>query len=230
MKWRNVRDMLFQLTPFLDIRRGDSINDNPTFRTITVTAPPSLQAVIAEMIRKYDQPQKEIEFQFYLLRAYRAGAGVKDGVPDHVRAVLGDISSLTAFKAFDLLDSPVVRALEGAEVSVETVGELRGRIGLTPPLVVIPETGKPEIRIDGFELSFETTLPVTTVDTKEGEKTHSFQYKPVRMHTSFRIRDGETIVIGSSRVQSAGKTTGDAIIAVVSARILNRGSGAGKEQ
>ncbi len=218
VKWRNVQDLEFMLTPFIDEARH--VIANPSFRTITVIAAPPVQAVIAQLIRKYDQPRRQVEFQFYLLRGYRVGEGVKDGVPEPVRAVLRDVSSLTTFKAFDLLDSPVVRAMEGGEVVVDSAGELVGRIGMSAPVVIAPESGKAEIRIDQFSLTYEAASRPET--KKEGQTTVSFQFRPVRLQTAFSIKDGETIVIGSSRVQEAGKAGGDAIVAVVSARLLSR--------
>jgi hypothetical protein len=110
--------------------------------------------------------------------------------------------------------------MEARPVSVETVG--------SSDEVVSRPSSSPRKRAAEIRMTFETMVTTQSVDTKEGETRHSFMFKPTSLQTSFRMRDGETIVIGSSRLQTPEKTTGDAIIAVVSARVLKPTGAAAK--
>jgi hypothetical protein len=224
IKWRDPEEISELLMPFASFPGHEFVGANPAFKTVTVRGTPEILAVIDGLIKKYDVPARELEFQFFLLRGRKTGTGVKDGVPEDIRKVLEDVSSLTAFKSFDLIDSPIVRATEGRPVSVDSKGDnISGRIDLSPPVLVTTDSGTLQIRIDRFQLRCEFPGYEVLAPPEPGQEPQRIgegKYRTAGMETSFRIADGETIVVGSSGVRGVGSEPGDAVIAVVRAKVL----------
>src|SRR5437867_2864255 len=149
IKWRSPDEMERLISGFATRTTASSL------RTLTVLATEKNQAAIAELIRKYDVPDKSIDFQFYLIKASAAGEGIKDGVPEKIRRVIGDISGLTRYRSFELLDAPLLRAREGKESSVSGKGVYFYTLGFwgRGPWIVSDEK-KPQIHVDVFQISF----------------------------------------------------------------------------
>lgn len=192
-----------------------SVSPNQELGTITVVATDQGQAVVSELIKRYDVPSKGIEFQFYLLQASTAGQGITNGVPEVIRRVIDEISVLTRYQSFALVDSPVIRASEGnpAEFGGKAAFfyNIRAEVG---PVIAMDDAEKQQIRVDNFSISFLRMIG----QTPEGVTEHA---RLGGIKTSFTIGDGETIVLGASRIQDRGDDPGEAVITVVTARILD---------
>jgi len=221
IKWRDPEEIAVLLSSFAS--RG-KVHSNRAFRTVTVTADPKDTPLIDSLIRTYDVPAHELEFQFFLLRGRKTGTGVKDGVPEDIRRVLEDVSSLTAFKSFELIASPVVRATEGRPLSVDSKSDIFARIEVSPPALVAAGSGPVQIRIDSFRLRCEfprvAVLAPPESPDKPPERVAEREFQSAGLETSFRLADGETIVVGSSGIRDAESQSGDAVIAVVRAKVL----------
>ena len=134
---------------FLDTR---SVND--AFNTFTVRALPEGHAVVADIIQKYDVPDKTIEFQFFLIRANTTGEGLKNGVPEKVQKALKDVASLTRYKGFELIDAPFIRIKERHMASIDGKGIYSYDIDIIAPKIAVEEA----------ETSFETDIERTVPD------------------------------------------------------------------
>jgi len=203
-------------------QRDETMTHNQTFNALTVTARPARHALIGELIKKYDVPTKTIELQFYMLKANRMGTGIKDGVPDQIKKVIKDISSLTQYQSFELVDTPVIRASEGNEASVAGKSlfyySIRlGRVGVTSAPDAAKPTGetKHQIRIDDLSIQFE--LPRTTGMEMGHEK---IVYTNAGVRTDVVLADGETIVLGASQIRQDAKEAVDALISILTAKVI----------
>jgi len=187
----------------------ESINE--AFNTFTVRALPEGHAVVAEIIQKFDLPDKTIEFQFFLIKANITGEGLKDGVPDKVRKALNDVASLTRYKGFELIDAPFIRVKEGRNRAfLDGKGIYSYSLALLNPQIVI-EKDRSQINIDEFEIGFS----VPTVNS-EGK---SFN-RNILLRIPFNIAEGEIVVLGASQIEREGEDPGAAIITIVTSKIL----------
>jgi hypothetical protein len=183
---------------------------NESFNTFTVRALPEGHAMVAEIIKKYDVPDKTIEFQFYLVKANTAGEGLKDGVQDNVRKALKDVASLTRYKGFELIDAPFVRTKEHHPAALDGKGIYRYDINILSPKITVEEN-RNQISIDNFSVRFSVRM----VDPK-GKATFS----DFSLSTPFNIVEGEIVVLGASQIEREDKDPGAAIITIVTAKIL----------
>jgi hypothetical protein len=206
VKWRTPEEIARLLDGFAPRVTASSI------QTITVVASEKTHAAIAELIRTYDVPAKTIDFQFYLIKASVSGEGIKDGVPDKIRRVIGDIAALTRYRSFELLDSPAVRATEGRDVVLSGKGVYFYRLSISGRgTTVLADEKSRRIHVNDFEVGF--SIPTYGVDGKPG-------FRDVGVRTSFDMQDGETLVVGASHIRDDPKETGSAIITVVTGKVV----------
>jgi hypothetical protein len=184
---------------------------NVAFNTFAVRAWPEGHAIVADIIQKYDVPKKTIKFQFYLIKANTAGEGLKDGVPEKVLKALKDIASLTRYKEFELIDSPLIRVeADGGRATLGGKGIYEYSLQIITPEIVIDEN-KRQISIRRFMADFR----VPAVDSKG----KSF-FRNIRLDTQFNITEGEIVVLGASQIEREGKDSSAAIITIVTAEII----------
>ena len=206
VKWRTPEEIARLLDGFAPRITASSM------QTITVVANEQTHVAIAELIRKYDVPAKTIDFQFYLIKASAAGEGIKDGVPDKIRRVIGDIAALTRYRSFELLDAPTVRATEGRNVTVSGKGVYFYTLSIAGRGTSVVTTEKSrQIQVGEFHVSF--SVPTGSMEGKS-------MFRDVGVATSFNIQDGETLVVGASHIRDDPKETGSAIITVVTGKVI----------
>ncbi|HEY2933772.1 MAG TPA: hypothetical protein VGK99_18705 [Acidobacteriota bacterium] len=184
---------------------------NSSFNTVTVTAVEEDQGVIAGLIRRFDTPQRMIDLQFYVVRASKGGTGIKDGVPPNIRKVIEELASLTRYDSFELVDSPVIRVDEG-RVEAESSGKVK--ISVRFPRVISADQ-KRQIAVGNFSCSL--WFPEKNIDGKVMR-----EQRVNELRSSFTVADGETIVLGSSRLGggASGSANDDAIVTVVTGKVL----------
>lgn len=191
---------------------GTSVAANETFNTLTIIASEEQHQMFSELIKKYDVPAKIIEFQFHILKASKSGAGLKDGLPEKIKKVVAEIASFTRYQSFELLDTPVIRVNEGKEAHLSGKGFFYYQIDLRKVGVATDSDAKQAIRIDKIGVQF--LLP-QVIDLKG-----TTQFRDVGVSTSLNMADGETVVLGASQLREEGKDAGDAVITLVTAKIL----------
>ncbi len=227
MTWIDAQQMVQLLELFFHGR----IYANEALNSIAFFGSDEEKALIEEFVKRYDVAPAGLEFQFYVLRASTGGEGLRDGVPDFVRKVLREVGALTRFSSFELIDSPVIRAREGRKTNISGQGPLAYEIGLNPKLVV-REGQTRSIRVDDCRVQYRLlrgyTVGDQVVDAAKAEAEMEKQgvqyvvkpiYKTAGLQTSFVIGDGETVVLGASRMP-AKQDEDWAIITVVTARLL----------
>jgi hypothetical protein len=214
VKWQRASEMVRMLGPF-----HGTLSASDALNTVTAMTDEQGHALVAATIQRYDTRPRTIEFQFYLIRASStAGSGspaAADGLPDKIRRVVGEVAALTRFRTFELLDAPVLRATEGRGTQLSGKSTYFYRLGLGggrgPSIVALDET-KRQIIVDEFQVTF--SIPVDMGDAK-------LAFRDVGVSTALSLQDGETVVVGSSRIQEQGKESAIAMITVVTGRIVS---------
>ncbi len=177
--------------------------------TVTISAGPEGHAVVADILKKYDVPNKTIEFQFFLIKAKTAGEELKDKLPEKVEKALKEVASLVRYKSFEIIDAPYVRTKEGSVASLAGEGIYNYKI------MILPE---PRANLEGSQLNFGFQIyffaPQVSPDDKSSAKSIAELTAPVS------IKEGEVIALGASQIGRGEKTSGTAIITIVTAKII----------
>lgn len=241
IKWRKAEDLATLLAGFPDIRgnreqRSErrpranvSIGHRVTgiskaFNTITISAPPTQHHIIQELIHKYDTPPKRALFQFYILGAKLHGEGTTNGLPASIKEVVQDIASLTRYRQFEVLGSPVITVSEGGGNKQSSNSKIKGRFVLeVAGMRVVSAPGKTSVVVDKFR--FEATdkkidkdilLSLSAINKTSAAVS---AYSTASLATPFIADSGETLVIGTSHVGDSSEL-GDAVIVVVTPTVF----------
>jgi len=169
-----------------------------------VTADAAVQEKVARALAKEDGVPFTQSFQVLLLSASTKAQSSGAEIPANVQKALADLKGFLPFKSYQLLDAVWMRATQDrpAEGHVAT-----GRGG--PDYRVrlrFRNLGSPQDRslfVDAFSLMEEPSAPKPPApEEKKGEAATP---RPSRslIDTSFGLKEGETIVVGTSKVDGA---------------------------
>jgi hypothetical protein len=125
-------------------------------------------------------------FQVVLLRASRQGPESVDDVPKSARKALDDIREFLPFKRYQLVDSGLMRLVSG----------LQGRIVLSSYEVAMSFEEKDR----KLAIWFFSVYPVKPKGTQPLPPGHAPEAVKPLISTSFSIERGETVVVGSSKI------------------------------
>jgi hypothetical protein len=131
-----------------------------------------------------------------------------ESLPRGVRRALADLGGFLPYKRYLLLDTALLRTAWHAAASMKGPGgrEFRAEIRLRPQR----DEGDPELMIQDFEVIDMTRHPLTSVEVggPEGFKHRSETPPPPGptqiISTSFGMSVGETLVVGTSRLNGSG--------------------------
>jgi hypothetical protein len=212
IKWKSAADIADLINNNKFGSNIVNIIPNRAFNIVTVVATEAGHAFCQGLVKKYDVPARTIEFQFYLIEASGDGSGIKDGLPEKIRAVLGEVASLTRYSNFRVIDAPVIRAQEGNRLQLSGSGEYVYSLSTGGLVRIVGMGTKGKVLAENLSITFDLPYRFTKEPT----------VRKVGLTTDLTMEDGETVVIGASQVQEAGVThKGPVIITVVTAKILN---------
>ena len=146
---------------------------------LLVTAPASVQALVASTLKAYDVPSPTLTFRVHVLEFSRTG-DIPVALPPAERKALQDFASVMPFKGFHLLHS--------ARIEAEEQGYAR--------------FGSDFTLLFRFEASREPVRPVQFKSFRLGRLSNNAN--AAILETSFSMLRGETYVLGSSQVQAGG--------------------------
>ena len=155
-----------------------------------------------KVIDALDVPRPSIDLQVYVVSASKQGP---TDVPGELEAAVGQLRSIFGYHGFKLLDTVMLRVLEGRKgradggIHLAEDAQRTGYHFAFQKASVVPEDGFNNIRIKG--LKFEVNGHVAGT-LRAG------------LMTDILIREGQKAVIGSSTPQGAG----DTLILIVEAR------------
>jgi hypothetical protein len=211
VRYRDVQDIAKLLVGFQVEVVAGSINKS--LKTFTVRATEPMHKEVAYLISKYDIPIRNIEFQFFLLKASAAGEGLKDGLPEKVEKAIKEVASLTRYKKFELIDSPFILTKEGGGAMISGKSIYSYEINIDKPTVrVIGVRESVGLQVDIN--SFWVRIYVPSVNA-EGKAVA----KEVTLSTPFSINNGEIIVLGASQIGRDDVASGNAMVTIVTAKI-----------
>ena len=174
------------LRPYLT-KRGKITYQRQT-RALTLVDEKPVVAVMLKMVERFDVKPRQIQF---VLRLVEAEQAAKPGpVPDEIKPVAKQIREVLRYNHFKVVDQAFL-AIEANQKSKLHVG---GQNGYTMELDCQMVAGqKDSIRLKFHLYKSKKTLIVTTVE----------------------LKDGETAILGASRINGSGK----ALISVVSMKL-----------
>ena len=165
---------------------------------------------VARALAKADAAPTTQGFQLLLLAAGpKASAGPE--VPEGARKALADLRGFLPYKGYQLLDSSWMRATQDKFTEARVVG----RQGASYDLRLRFRTaGNDELFVDSFSLSEDAGMlwPVSEATAKDATPRAP---RPPRdlISTSFSLKKGETIVVGTSKIDGSD----DALVVLLTA-------------
>ena len=162
-----------------------------------VRADPAVLEKISRALAKADGNPRDQSFQLLLLAAGGKARSGGPEIPANVQKALAELKGFLPFKGYELLDSTWMRATQDRV----TEARLIGRDGASYEATLLfraPSSG--DLFIDGFRLKAEPFTPTSPGGAKETRNT-----RPGRdlIQTTFGIKTGETVVVGTSRVEDS---------------------------
>jgi hypothetical protein len=171
---------------------------------LEVGAEPAVQEKIARALAREDRQPRTHGFQILLLTASLKPGGGAQEVPANVQKALADLKGFLPFKTYDVLDTAWMsgtqdRIMEGRLVDHQGAGY--------QVTLQFHDTGSPtdhSLFTDVFRLKAEPFRLEGAKETRPGGSL---------IDTSFGLKEGETLVVGTSKVGGSN----DALVVLVTA-------------
>lgn len=224
VKYADAKELMKMLRPFITVPRKGLLSDlmvNEKYNAISVRDFPEKIAVIEEVIKQFDIKPAEVEFTFHLLEASDIPIPVKPvepvepvqpvkpiepvppvkavppepPLPPEVEKVVEKLRTNFTYKYYHLLDSALLKSSESKYSRISLGGSSNYRIDISWSLLSADSS---TIKISEFELRKMKKDAMGILST------------------SLMIKDGETAVVGTSKVAPDDK----ALITIIKARIL----------
>jgi hypothetical protein len=177
--------------------RASGVSGDSTKRgAVAIEADNSVHEKFTRALAREDAAPRTQNFQLLLLAASTKAGSPGTEVPANAQKALSDLKGFLPFKGYELLDTAWVRATQDEALSARLVG----RQGAQHQVQLrFRNTGTKEDRslyVDGFSLRAE---PFSPPPAAGGEKQPA---RPGRslIETAFSLKEGETIVVGTSKV------------------------------
>ncbi len=183
--------------------RGTGLRDGVW--VIVVYADDATHARIARALAAQDVLPATHAFQVVLLLADRQTGGIPKELPANTQKALQDVVGFLPFTRFRVLDSGWVRTAGDGQL---LLGGLAG-----PPIQVTLELGRrggDQMYMQGFQVAAPIVPP--SYDPKDAKNPPHWPMR-ILINTAFGIRLGETLVVGTSRLDGGD----EALVALVSA-------------
>jgi hypothetical protein len=161
---------------------------------LSIEADNSVHEKFARALAKEDATPRTQNFQLLLLAAGTKGGSPGTEVPTNAQKALSDLKGFLPFKSYELLDTAWVRATQDEALSARLVG----RQGAQHQVQLrFRNTGTKEDRslyVDGFSLRAEPFSPPPSTGGERARPARSL------IETAFSLKEGETIVVGTSKI------------------------------
>lgn len=166
--------------------RWGRIDHNRDLNVITIVDQPALVEKMLEIIAGLDKPATQLDFTIYLVIAGPKEAGSKKPGPE-LDDVMGELEKIFAYESYTLHDRAAIRMLAGHEAALQVAGTDGYRLELG-------SRGEPG---DDGRIGLEIHLYRPRTITRDG---NTVVLQDTVVATSIDVRDGETTVVGASRL------------------------------
>jgi hypothetical protein len=163
---------------------------------LEIDAEAAVHEKVVRTLAKEDAAPRTQNFQILLLAASTKGGSTGPEVPANAQKALSDLKGFLPFKSYELLDTAWVRATQDDGIQARLVG----RQGASHSVQLrFRNAGTQEDRslfVDGFALRAEPFSPPVAA----GEEKQPARPARSLIETSFGLKEGETIVVGTSKI------------------------------
>jgi hypothetical protein len=174
-----------------------AVDGSPSRRGhLEVTADATTQEKIARVLAKEDATPRTQRFQLLLLAASAKAGGGGPEVPANTQKALADLKEFLPFKSYELLDMAWLSATQDRTAEAHMVGRPGQNYRMIMRFRNVGARADRDLFVDAFQLTLEPFA--TKAEGGEGKDTHH----PGRelIDTSFGLKEGETLVVGTSKV------------------------------
>jgi hypothetical protein len=156
---------------------------------LEVGADPAVQEKVVRALAKADTGPRTQRFQILLLAATTKAGVAGPEIPANAGKALADLKKILPFKSYQLVDASWLSATEGEPAQGRMAG---GGTAYEVKLRFQPagEPGAPSLFMDHFQLAQEIV-----VNTKDGPH---YDHRHL-IETTFSLKEGETMVVGTSK-------------------------------
>jgi hypothetical protein len=154
---------------------------------------------VARALAKADASPSTQSFQLLLLAAGPKPASVEE-VPEGARKALADLRGFLPYKGYQLLDSSWLRATQDKPTEARVVGRQGAGYNLK---LRFRTTGNDELFVDSFSLGEEPGMPWPASEATKGTAPRAPRAPRDLISTSFSLKKGETIVVGTSKIDGS---------------------------
>jgi hypothetical protein len=165
---------------------------------LEVLAEPLVHEKIARALAKEDATPRTQRFQLLLMAASAKSGGSSSDVPANAQKALADLKGFLAFKSYDLLDTAWVSATQDRPSEAHMVGRKGQNFRIAMRFRNVGSPADRNLFVDAFQLTVEPYVAGTAEDGKP-------DHRPGRelIDTTFGLKEGETLVVGTSKVDGA---------------------------
>jgi hypothetical protein len=171
---------------------------------LDVTAEPAVQEKIARALAREDRQPRTHGFQILLVAASLKPSGGGQEVPANVQKALADLKGFLPFKSYEVLDTAWLNGTQDRGMEARLVD----RQGAVYPVILqFHDTGSPAdhtLFVDVFRLRVEPFKIPGTPEVRPGGSL---------IDTSFGVKEGETLVVGTSKTSGSN----EAVVVLVTA-------------
>jgi hypothetical protein len=169
--------------------------DNNRRGYLEVLADRTVQEKIARALAKADSGPRTQNLQILLLSAaLKPSATPGPDIPENAQKAVADLKKFLPFKSYQLVDAAWLSATEGQAAQGRLNGSGGAAYQVRMRFRMTGDSNVPTLYMDHFELSQEMV-----VQMKDGP---NFTNRDL-IQTTFSIKEGETIVVGSSKADGA---------------------------
>jgi hypothetical protein len=133
----------------------------------------------------------------------KPGGGTEEALPKGVAKALDDLRDFLPYKSYRVVDAALVRGTDEAHAGLTGPNGTKYQAGMTfrPEIVGAGGSGAPSAYlIDRFELRQEPSMEVVEKEARRKGPAVAPMAPESNLTASFRIARGETVVVGSSRL------------------------------
>ena len=180
---------------------GMITNFSRDFNTITLSGPAEKVKIAEAIIAQYDTPRRQAEF---ILRVIEASSSPQ-GPNDAADLIPAELKTLLRYTRFAQRDSAILRGMESDELRMILDGHLNAKI---------------QFRVHDAQpaplLECNLTIRGRVSGTIKGRDGQDIPVQPELLETSTSVKNGETVVLGASKMQGGN----NGLIVLLTAKLL----------